>query len=404
MNEFQVFGFHSETLLMVYHTVAWLMVILTVLGLWHIRARFGFGFWVGSFLVVALAQSLRPLVSTYWGQYVSFSFGHMGGLASAAFVYLGVRAFLGLPLQALKIGLIVAIGCVGSLLINFNDVPNMHSLMLTLSLGAVLRLWAAVDAIQAWRRQGSRAWALMSVFLVVSAILQLVRAASVQWSQELPTVERELIHGQMLLISTSMLFTQGICILILLSDAFYQQALRMAEQDALTGLLNRRGLQNKLVQATSGRTRHVFLLDVDHFKRINDQHGHAAGDAVLKELGRRFSALTQTEPMAGNCLMARIGGEEFVLVCEGLSADAAEQLAERFVSMVRDQAIALESGSLKVTISVGLSESDSSAPFEHQLKQSDAALYDAKRSGRDRWVKQSRISSMASECGVSQIP
>jgi diguanylate cyclase (GGDEF)-like protein len=158
--------------------------------------------------------------------------------------------------------------------------------------------------------------------------------------------------------------------------------LREASQiDSLTGLLNRRALEGRLRDAwIHMRRRHaplaLLMIDVDHFKRINDTHGHAAGDAVLQALARLLRGNLRGDDQVG-----RIGGEEFLLVLPETDSRAAMALAERLRECARDE-------QLGVTLSLGLSlvRIEDDGP-EQALLRADAALYRAKGAGRDRVVR-----------------
>jgi diguanylate cyclase (GGDEF)-like protein len=125
-----------------------------------------------------------------------------------------------------------------------------------------------------------------------------------------------------------------------------------------------------------------LLLDIDHFKRINDTHGHAAGDAVLRQLADLLKRTSRVED-----LVFRYGGEEFAAVLPNASARAAVQIADRIRSVVEKYSFLWESQTIPVTLSIGVAnlngaEKDSQALIEN----ADAALYQAKKSGRNRVV------------------
>ena len=159
-----------------------------------------------------------------------------------------------------------------------------------------------------------------------------------------------------------------------------------AQTDALTGLPNRRHFFDVGLAAAAatgaGSTLSALLLDIDHFKAINDSFGHPVGDEVLRELASRCRGLLRAHD-----LMARIGGEEFaVLLPETKPAEAAE-IAERLRAAFAGKPVATEGGAVTVTISLGGAALTSTAEsFEALLKRADVALYEAKRSGRDRVV------------------
>lgn len=170
------------------------------------------------------------------------------------------------------------------------------------------------------------------------------------------------------------------------SKTLYESTVR----DPLTGVYNRRHLDNQLSAEFAYAVRHgaplsVMLLDVDHFKSVNDDHGHPAGDAVLRALAETLNGLVRTEDV-----VARYGGEEFAVVTRGISGANALMLAERIRRRVEAMSVPVDGGqSLKITVSIGIATNHGNIPFEDPavlLKACDEALYKAKETGRNRCV------------------
>lgn len=163
----------------------------------------------------------------------------------------------------------------------------------------------------------------------------------------------------------------------------------MALRDALTGVRNRRFLTELMslevarVRREPGHPLVLMMLDVDHFKQVNDERGHEAGDVVLKEVAQ---VLVQT--VRAEDVVARWGGEEFVIVARGEPGEeTARKLAERLRRRVREHTIALPGGPVRRTCSIGWTV----FPFgelgwQQALALADSALYRAKRAGRDRAI------------------
>jgi diguanylate cyclase (GGDEF)-like protein len=160
---------------------------------------------------------------------------------------------------------------------------------------------------------------------------------------------------------------------------------RMATTDELTGLLNRREAMNKLRElwAVEERYGHRFsciLLDIDHFKAFNDTHGHAVGDAVLREIGTLMRTNIRTTDIA-----CRIGGEEFLVLCPNVGMQGAAVCAEHLRVAVEEYDFPHQGTHLKATISLGVAERDPEMTSPDEvLKKADDALYAAKRDGRNR--------------------
>jgi two-component system cell cycle response regulator len=165
-----------------------------------------------------------------------------------------------------------------------------------------------------------------------------------------------------------------------------EESVELAIIDPLTGLHNRRYLENHLrtlVEGAirSGRPVSVLMADIDHFKRVNDTHGHDGGDIILKEFAARLKRNTR-----GIDLACRLGGEEFVVIMPETDMVRALQVAERTRAMIATEPFQLRPElRLRVTASVGLAtlESFEDTP-ETILKRADNALYAAKRRGRNR--------------------
>jgi two-component system, cell cycle response regulator len=161
---------------------------------------------------------------------------------------------------------------------------------------------------------------------------------------------------------------------------------RISRTDALTGLRNRRHVEEYLAKLTSLARRNgepiaVLVIDIDHFKSVNDTHGHDAGDAVLREVASRMLDSVRLEDMVG-----RWGGEEFLVVLPNTADQGAAELAERLRQVVADTPCRLADGdAVQVTISVGCAASliDDTGRL---VRSADTAMYEAKQTGRNRVV------------------
>ncbi|MAU41608.1 MAG: PleD family two-component system response regulator [Kordiimonas sp.] len=162
---------------------------------------------------------------------------------------------------------------------------------------------------------------------------------------------------------------------------------KMAMTDAVTGLYNRHFLYNHLdtlIRSVEGTDKKVsvMMMDLDHFKAVNDQYGHGAGDEVLKELGHRIS-----QNIRGVDMAARYGGEEFVVMMPDTDVDFAAGIAERLRASVSDTPFMVGGveGGLAVTVSIGLACTDMGfVSSKDLLNGADKALYSAKGEGRNR--------------------
>jgi two-component system, cell cycle response regulator len=159
---------------------------------------------------------------------------------------------------------------------------------------------------------------------------------------------------------------------------------RQAFVDGLTGLANRRQAEDALATELSRAARFggplsIVIGDLDGFKAVNDDHGHPVGDTVLREFARVLERSVRDVDVA-----ARWGGEEFLLVLPGTDADGAVRLAERIREQLEGQTLLTPDGAVRVTASFGVVEADEESRPIQLVAAADAALYEAKRSGKNR--------------------
>jgi two-component system cell cycle response regulator len=164
----------------------------------------------------------------------------------------------------------------------------------------------------------------------------------------------------------------------------YEQIYTNTITDGLTGLKNKRYLGENLPREFSRARRHkralsVLMIDIDHFKKVNDEHGHLTGDAVLKVVAAKISSCVRSED-----IVARWGGEEIVVMLLESDLQAAAETAERIRSAVEVDVIATRGANVKVTVSIGCAAMVDSDKDEHSLvARADDRAYVAKRSGRN---------------------
>tara|TARA_R110002020_G_scaffold18931_30_gene65554 strand:+ start:852 stop:2216 length:1365 start_codon:yes stop_codon:yes gene_type:complete len=169
-------------------------------------------------------------------------------------------------------------------------------------------------------------------------------------------------------------------------DTLYRELEKRSTHDGLTGVLNRAAFDERLEAEFAGADRHgrplsLLMVDIDHFKRVNDSYGHQAGDRVLQSVAELFEQATRPGD-----IVARYGGEEFAIILPDTGEDAALSLAERLRLAVEDAVIACGSGiDLHLTVSIGCASREAHGTTPKALiKAADAALYAAKTTGRNR--------------------
>jgi len=162
----------------------------------------------------------------------------------------------------------------------------------------------------------------------------------------------------------------------------------MSVRDGLTGLYNRRYFDDRLTSEFAYAIRHrtplcVLMCDIDHFKQINDRHGHASGDLVLRRVAGELQASVRTED-----LVARFGGEEFIVLARGIDLEGGRAFGERIRGVIQRAVLMAESTRIPVTMSIGVSHTQNvpknTTSAELLIEAADVALYAAKRGGRNR--------------------
>lgn len=180
------------------------------------------------------------------------------------------------------------------------------------------------------------------------------------------------------------------CLICPLRNALlYREAIQTALKDSLTGVGNRLALENTLEREVAIAHRHqhdlsVLVVDVDHFKTINDRYGHAAGDCVLKNVAAELIRCSRDSDAAFHSY--RFGGEEFVILLNHTNGGGAKVAAERIRSSMEDMTTVVDNETIKVTVSIGIATLAEGDKMGSLFKRADEALYCAKREGRNRVV------------------
>ena len=166
--------------------------------------------------------------------------------------------------------------------------------------------------------------------------------------------------------------------------AYYEEIYRLVTTDGLTGLANRRAFGEALARevgrsARYGRPLSLVVLDIDHFKAINDTYGHLAGDAALRQLGAVLRANLRREDTVG-----RLGGEEFAVILPEIDLAGARLVADKVRRLVASQGFSYDGASMRITVSAGVvARAPSERDPEEIMRRGDALLYAAKRGGRN---------------------
>lgn len=216
---------------------------------------------------------------------------------------------------------------------------------------------------------GPRAISAYAVIFILTSIL----ATSYLTSTRLTKQESEVL---LLLTDHAMSIVFTLAVIAMVGQKDLRDLLSVSRRDPLTGALNRGGLTAVLAEGQLGAT--LILLDLDHFKNINDHYGHDAGDEVLRELVKR----TRITIGAKNRVI-RMGGEEFLILTDTTDTGLATNLSEQVRQAAREKPVLYGDESISFTISIGFALRGEYEPFMQTLKRADLALYRAKQSGRD---------------------
>ena len=222
---------------------------------------------------------------------------------------------------------------------------------------------------------------LIGGFLALRAVVAALAPAAVGGSVHQPhAVNVGTLIG---FVISGMLLNFGLIAMVL--ARMLMRLKHIGDHDGLTGLLNRRSIERALAGEWSRLARHgqvfsVLAIDIDHFKSVNDRHGHPAGDAVLRALAQTLGRACRVSDLA-----ARTGGEEFWLLMPHTGLQGALPVAERLLQTVRDSRVVVDGHEIRCTVSIGVAQADAAEEnVEALLRRLDAALYRAKHRGRDR--------------------
>ncbi len=199
------------------------------------------------------------------------------------------------------------------------------------------------------------------------------------------TYEQSLVQGQFLILESMVaMLLMSFGVLMLVNEHLSTALRRMAERDPLTELFNRRSFLSLLDKANSlamrqGQPLSVMIIDLDHFKSINDTQGHAVGDQALRHFVQVAQGCLRREDVMG-----RLGGEEFGVFLPGADLQAAQEVAERLRAAVAQAPLELPQKTLRLTASIGVAPCVHHDPAETALHRADQAMYQAKLHGRNR--------------------
>lgn len=297
-----------------------------------------------------------------------------------------VRLFLGVPPRATILLVVVALAIVGNFWFAYVQ-PSYDARVILVSLcGASLMLWLCWQLFGVADATIMRAARLTAVAFLAGAGSLLLRLADTLAQPGLTASESSPQQWALLLFVVLPVFS-SLGFLLMHASRANARLSTLASTDPLTGALNRRALEASAASVLAGcrrqgRPASALLLDIDRFKRINDSHGHEAGDQCLVAVQKHLLECLRQEDV-----VARVGGEEFVILLPGADRAAALIVSERIRARVQARAIAACSGEINMTVSIGVSQWQSGEDsLDDLLRRADVALYAAKHAGRNRVV------------------
>lgn len=268
------------------------------------------------------------------------------------------------------------------------------------SYSLISALIAGIGSIELFRVERDRwlsALTLLGAIYGLMAVTNLVRGTLGGFGLISESIQHVgVMQTQQFLQANILLVTIGICMVVVSTERLQSELRRSAIYDRLTGIFNR-GAFVDLAEGEfarwlrSGTSFSVLLMDLDHFKRINDQYGHPAGDAVLIAFARLC-----TESLRNGDLLGRYGGEEFCALLPGTDRIQAEAVAERLRRNTADMTVEWQGMPLSLGVSIGVAEVDGRVSnFDGLIARADAALYQAKDAGRNRVVVAQSLEMLA---------
>lgn len=381
--------------------------ILTVLSLFvavHGQGRGqrnGMGKWAAAMAL----ETLTWVLIAARGQvpdFVSVALANTLKASAHALILLAIAEFQGRALPRWQPILPVALTLAAATLL-LDDLQSRFvwlGLIYTLQMLLVMRTLLAdpeTRSGRAWRLLFAGAAALVAV-LALRAIVALAEPGALSQLDGTPHWVQLLAF--VVLMATALLGSIGFILMV--KERADREVMHLAMTDSLTQVPNRRALidqAERTLARRGGQPVAVLMIDVDHFKRINDKHGHPVGDAVL----RQIAALLMNR-LRRHDIMGRYGGEEFCVVAPDADAENAHRLAEALRELVASTPLSTEQGELSVSISIGFTccQANGEKPLDAVLAEADAALYAAKQAGRNRVARFQPQAPDTAEAGAAQ--
>ena len=304
-------------------------------------------------------------------------------LGSSICLHRTLHLWLGKSPRWLPLGVIAA-ACLAAMWFFLSHTPQITARISTVSLGmAGILLWGLPRVLQQPYR--SPLDKLIRTLYVTTALCALLRPLLLISPVDTPSTGAVVAHSLVwwATVACMLLLSIGMSVALLggaMQDTV-SQLRKERDHDSLTGLINRRALEEACAPSPFAcGIRTLIACDLDHFKQINDAHGHACGDAVLRHVGQLLRQHTSPKHQ-----VARVGGEEFVIILRDVSLSHAVQCAQGLAQALRNQPCTDTDipAQIQVTASFGIVQARAHEPLHAALKRADALLYAAKAAGRN---------------------
>lgn len=358
-------------------------------GWWLGLSKLVSAHWMVAALATAAGLSLI-LQRGIWPPFVTLVVANLGIMFGVVLMRRGMQIFLRIPRTDREHAFVLGLDAV--LLLTFVVLSEAHSKVAVIGASVPIAwslLRASYESHRALRREGAVATArVVATPLALLGLLFAVRAVAGMFAPDVaarPLHEPNTFNGIVVLAFMLVGLMVNLVLALMVVGRLVTRLQQLSECDALTGLLNRRALA-PLLQREVGRLRRygetyaLLMIDVDHFKNINDSHGHAAGDAALVKLA---DVLREAAREVDH--IVRLGGEEFCILLPHSELDGAMHLACRVHAAVRDADWREFERSVTISVGVAVAQSPDETP-QAVLARADQALYRAKNAGRDQVV------------------
>jgi len=337
----------------------------------------------GSVAFAFFVATIANLLLVFSGSlpiFLSIAVSHCLLLSAFVLFYTGVLHFFKSPR---RIRYAWALTIVASILTIYLNLSHDSTSALIYVIAISFFLVRGVIALEIFRQAADRIFLKIFAFLMAAyAIFALNRLYFLLVLGHPPSAQqRQILQTVSVLLSVSFVFLIGLSFLLMLCSELLTLVKDESERDLLCGVLNRRGIEQKLDAELKragriGQNLAIALIDIDHFKAINDHAGHAAGDTALRDVVSAISGRLRPHDLLG-----RFGGDEFLLILPHTSSSEAFTVSSRIEQSVRE--LSIPGDVIPLTISIGLTQATTGEIAGPLLARADKALYTAKNAGRN---------------------